>query len=126
MSHHWQKSFDGDRNETRPHNLKVGGRILRKHITLSDEYIERRFKKEKLPVISFFTTQAAAERIIHKVLRNHASKIDTYLKNTKDGAEIPLDQNISERETVIIEKANRQRKTARYIRVTIIKKNTMG
>ncbi|MBB6457928.1 hypothetical protein HNR55_002532 [Acetobacter lovaniensis] len=37
-----------------------------------------------------------------------------------------LDQNISERETVVIEKANRQRKTVRYICVTIIKKNTMG
>lgn len=37
-----------------------------------------------------------------------------------------LDQNISERETVVIEKANRQSKTARYTRVTIIKKNIMG
>ena len=77
ISHHWQKRFDGDRNESRPHNLKVGGHILRKYIALSDKYIEHRFKKEKLPVISFFTTQAAAERIIHKVLRNQASKIDT-------------------------------------------------
>ena len=37
-----------------------------------------------------------------------------------------LDQNISERETVVIEKANRQRKTAQYIRVTIIKKEHNG
>ncbi|MFH7813084.1 MULTISPECIES: RNase A-like domain-containing protein [Acetobacter] len=121
-----QVCFDGDRNESRPHNLKVGGHILRKHIALSDEYIERRFKKEKLPVFSFFTTQQASERIIHKVLRNNASKLDTWLKNTKEGAEMVLDQNIAERETVVIEKADRLRKTARYIRITIIKKEHNG
>jgi hypothetical protein len=37
-----------------------------------------------------------------------------------------LDQNIAERETVVIEKADRQRKIARYIRITIIKKEHNG
>ncbi|MFT8440554.1 RNase A-like domain-containing protein [Acetobacter fabarum] len=126
ISHHRQKRFDGDRNESLPHNLKVGGHILRKHVALSDEYIERRFTKEKRPVISFFTTQAAAERIIHKVLKNNASKLDTWLKNAKEGAQISLDENISERETVVIEKADRQRKTPLKIEIVIIKKEHNG
>ncbi|WP_415511378.1 RNase A-like domain-containing protein [Acetobacter sp.] len=88
--------------------------------------MERRFTKEKLPVVSFFTTQEASERIIHKVLRNNASKIDTWLRNAKDGAEMVIDQNISEMGTVVIEKADRLRKTARYIRITIIKKEHNG
>uniref|UniRef100_UPI002B1DAE69 RNase A-like domain-containing protein n=1 Tax=Pseudomonas glycinae TaxID=1785145 RepID=UPI002B1DAE69 len=70
--------------------------------------------------------QQAYERIIHKVLRNNASKLDTWLKNTKEGAEMVLDQNIAERETVVIEKADRLRKTARYIPITIIKKEHNG
>lgn len=37
-----------------------------------------------------------------------------------------IDQNISEMGTVVIEKADRLRKTARYIRITIIKKEHNG
>ncbi|WP_369823057.1 RNase A-like domain-containing protein [Acetobacter sp. DsW_54] len=64
--------------------------------------------------------------MIHKTLKNNASNIDAWLKNAKDGAEMLLDQNISERETVVIEKANRQRNTVRYIRITITKKEHNG
>ncbi|WP_257640891.1 hypothetical protein [Acetobacter okinawensis] len=50
--------------------------MLRKYVDPTDAYIERRFIKEKHSIVSFFTSKEAAERAIHKVIRDNASKID--------------------------------------------------
>lgn len=65
LSPHRQKRFDLNHHEAPPHNRKAGGHVLLKHVDPTEEYIERRFTKEE------------AERAIHRVLRDNASKIDT-------------------------------------------------
>ncbi|MFS8367192.1 RNase A-like domain-containing protein [Acetobacter oryzifermentans] len=80
----------------------------------------------KRPVVSFFTSKEDAERAIHKALKDNSSKIDHWRKNAKDGNAIQLDGYTSGRGTVVIESANRQRKTARHIQVTIVKKVVSG
>ncbi|WP_238332837.1 RNase A-like domain-containing protein [Acetobacter sp. DmW_136] len=119
---HRQKRLDLDHHEAPPHNRKAGGHVLLKHVDPTDEYIERRFTKEKQSIVSFFTSKEDAERAIHKALKDNSSKIDHWRKNAKDGNKIFLDGYTSGRGTVVIESANRQRKTARHIQVTIVKK----
>ncbi|GLH28886.1 hypothetical protein WSS15_15360 [Acetobacter pasteurianus] len=68
-----------------------------KHVDPTEEYIEGRFTKEKRPVVSFFTSKEEAERAIHKVLRDNASKIDTWLKNTANGSSVYVDAEISQK-----------------------------
>ncbi|ANA13880.1 RNase A-like domain-containing protein [Acetobacter oryzifermentans] len=119
---HRQKRLDLDHHEAPPHNRKAGGHVLLKHVDPTDEYIERRFVKERQPIVSFFISKEDAERAIHKVLKDNSSKIDHWRKNAKDGNKIQFDGYTSGRGTVVIESANRQRKTARHIQVTIVKK----
>ncbi|MFT8542690.1 hypothetical protein [Acetobacter sp.] len=73
--------------------------------------MERRFTKEKCQSFHFSLCRKSAERIIHQAP-----------KNAEDGVQRLLDQNIFERETVVIGKADRQRKTALKIEIAIIKK----
>ncbi|WP_230975514.1 RNase A-like domain-containing protein [Acetobacter garciniae] len=123
---HRQKRFDLNHHEAPPHNRKAGGHVLLKHVDPTDEYIERRFTKEKQSVVSFFTSKAEAEHAIHKVLRDNSYKIDTWLTNARNGDKVFLEGYTSGRGTVVIESANRQRKAARRIQVTIIKKEHNG
>ena len=67
-----------------------------------------------------------AECVIHKVLNDNASKIDGWFRNARDGNAILLEGHTSGGGTVVIERANRQRKTARRIQVTIVKKEHNG
>lgn len=60
------------------------------------------------------------------MLKDNGPRIDGWLKNARDGDKIFLDGYTSGRGTVVIENANRQRKTARRIRVTIVKKEHNG
>ena len=99
--------------------------MIRKHVNLTDEYIERRFTKEKQPIVSFFTSKEEAEHAIHKVLKDNSPKIAAWLKNAKDGDKTILEGYTSGRGTVVIERASRKHKAARRIQVTIVKKNTM-
>ena len=121
-----QKNFDLTPHETSPHNFKEGGHVLRKHVNPTDEYIERRFTKEKQPIVSFFTSKEEAEHAIHTVLKDNSPKIAAWLKNAKDGDKTILEGYTSGRGTVVIERASRQRKTARRIQVAIVKKEYNG
>ncbi|GAN88485.1 hypothetical protein LU298_14055 [Komagataeibacter intermedius] len=96
-----------------------------KHVDPTEAYIERRFTKDKHLVVSFFTSKEEAERAIHKVLKDNGPRIDGWLKNARDGNAILL-EGYTSGGTVIIERANRQRKTARRIQVTIVKKEHNG
>ncbi|GCD55485.1 RNase A-like domain-containing protein [Acetobacter pasteurianus] len=125
LSPHRQKRLNLNRHEAPPHNRKAGGHVLLKHVDPTEEYIERRFTKEKRPVVSFFTSKEA-ERAIHKVLRDNASKIDTWLKNAANGSSVYVEGYSSRKGAVVIENANRQRKAARRIQVTIVKKEYNG
>lgn len=53
-------------------------------------------------------------------------KIDTWLKNARNRERFSVDGYTSGRGTVVIENANRQRKAARRIEVSIIKKEHNG
>lgn len=100
--------------------------MLRKHVDPTDEYIERRFMKKKHPVVLFFTSKEDAERAIHKVLRDNASKIDEWLTKARTGTKTEVEGYISSSGAVVIKNSDRLRKTARRIRVTIIKKEHNG
>lgn len=97
-----------------------------KHVDPTEEYIERRFTKEKRPVVSFFTSKEEAERAIHKVLRDNSHKIDGWLKNAKNGSSVHAEGYLSGSGAIVIENTNRIRKAAQHIRVTIIKKEHNG
>ncbi|WP_052055173.1 MULTISPECIES: hypothetical protein [Acetobacter] len=56
------------------------------------------------------------------MLKDNGPKIDCWRKNAADGKVTQFDGYTSARGSVIIERANRQRKTARHIQVTIVKK----
>ncbi|MFT9000037.1 MAG: RNase A-like domain-containing protein [Acetobacter syzygii] len=73
-----------------------------------------------------YLSLTVAERAIHKVLKDNSSRIDGWLKNARDGNAILLEGHTSGGGTVVIERANRQRKTAQRIQVTIIKKEHNG
>ncbi|MDE7547600.1 hypothetical protein PY793_06330 [Acetobacter fabarum] len=123
---HRQKRLNLDHHEAPPHNRKAGGHVLRKHVNPTDEYIERRFTKEKQSVVSFFTSKEEAEHAIHKALRDNSHKIDTWLRNARDGERLSIDGYTSGKGGVVIESANRQRKAARRIEVSITKKEHNG
>ncbi|WP_238704120.1 RNase A-like domain-containing protein [Acetobacter sp. DmW_125131] len=80
----------------------------------------------KRPVVSFFTSKEDVERAIHKMLKDNGPRIDRWFKNARDGKTTQFDGYTSERGTVVIENANRQRKAARHIQVTLIKKEHNG
>ncbi|MBO1329388.1 hypothetical protein OQ496_13455 [Acetobacter suratthaniensis] len=65
-------------------------------------------------------------RAIHKVLRDNASKIDEWLTKARIGTKTEVEGYISSSGAVIIKNSDRLRKTARRIRVTIIKKEHNG
>ncbi|MBL7236942.1 MAG: hypothetical protein JJK57_10290 [Komagataeibacter hansenii] len=124
---HRQKRLNLDHHEAPLHDRKKGGgHVLLKHVDPTEAYIDRRFTKDKHPVVSFFTSKEEAERAIHKVLKDNSSRIDGWLKNARDGNAILLEGHTSGGGTVVIERANRQRKTARRIQVTIVKKEHNG
>ena len=100
--------------------------MLRKHVDLTDEYIERRFTKENRPIVSFFISKEEAERAIHKVLRDNASKIDEWLTKARTGTKTDIEGYISGSGAVVIKNSDRLRKNAQRIRVTIIKKEHNG
>ncbi|WP_242401184.1 RNase A-like domain-containing protein [Acetobacter okinawensis] len=126
LSPHRQKWLNLNHHEAPPHNHKAGGHVLRKHVDPTDEYIERRFMKEKHPVVSFFTSKEEAERAINKVLRDNSYKIDGWLKGARNDDKTLLEGYTSGRGTVVIERASRQRKAARRIQVTIVIKEYNG
>lgn len=126
LSPHRQKWLHLNQHEAPLHNLKAGGHVLRKHVSPTDEYIERRFTKEKQPIVSFFTSKEEAERTIHKVLVDNSNKIDNWLKTSRDGASINIESNISGKGTVVINSSNRERKTAQRIVVTLAKQQLNG
>ena len=100
--------------------------MLRKHVDPTDEYIERRFTKENRPIVSFFTSKEEAERAIHKVIRDNTSKIDERLTKARTGTKTEVEGYISSNGAVIIKNSDCLHKTARRIRVTIIKKEHNG
>lgn len=61
-----------------------------KHVDPTEAYIDRRFTKDKHPVVSFFTSKEEAERAIHEVLKDNSSRIDGWLKNARDGMQSSL------------------------------------
>ncbi|WP_415506521.1 RNase A-like domain-containing protein [Acetobacter sp.] len=126
LSPHRQKRLNLNHHEAPPHNRKAGGHVLRKHVDPTDEYIERRFTKENRPIVSFFISKEEAERTIHKVLRDNASKIDEWLTKARTGTKTEIEGYISGSGAVVIKNSDRLRKTARRIRVTIIKKEHNG
>ncbi|WP_231850381.1 RNase A-like domain-containing protein [Komagataeibacter medellinensis] len=126
LSPHRQNRLDLNHHEAPPHNRKAGGHVLLKHVDPTEAYIERRFRKENRPIVSFFTSKEDAERAIHALLRDNSSKVDTWLRDAGNGDRIILDGYFSGRGAVIIESANREHKAARRIEVTIIKKEHNG
>ncbi|GCE89286.1 hypothetical protein MSKU15_0887 [Komagataeibacter diospyri] len=126
LSPHRQNRLDLNLHEAPPHNRKAGGHVLLKHVDPTEAYIERRFTKERHPVISFFTSKEDAERAIHAVLRDNSSKVDTWLRDARDGSSIHVEGHLSGSGAIVVEKADRVRKSARYLRVTITKKEHNG
>ncbi|WP_256889891.1 RNase A-like domain-containing protein [Acidomonas methanolica] len=119
---HRQSSLNLADHEAPPHNRKAGGHVLLKHVSPTEEYIERRFTKGKQFLVSFFTSKHEAERVIHQVLQDNAHLIDRWLETAGPGAEFKVTSNISGRGTVVIQRADRVRQEARRVEVTI--KNT--
>ncbi len=126
LSPHRQKRLDLKHHEAPPHNRKAGGHVLLKHVDPSDEYIERRFTKEKRPVVSFFTSKEEAERAIHRVLKANSHKIDAWLKSAANGSSVDVKGYLVGKGAIVIESANRQRKAAHRLLVTITKKEHNG
>lgn len=126
LSPHRQKRLDLDHHEAPPHNRKAGGHVLLKHVDPTDEYIERRFVKEKRSIVSFFISKEDAERAIHKVLKDNGSKIDHWLKNAANGSSVDVEGYLSGKGAIVIENTNRQRKAAHRLFVTITKKEHNG
>lgn len=112
--------------EAESHNRVVGGYVLRKHVDLTDTYIEQRITKEKRNSVSFFTSKDEAECIIHPVLIDNSDKIDGWLMDAGTGARLDLEGYISGKGAVVIGSANRQRRKARRIRVTIVRREYNG
>lgn len=113
-------------DEASSYNRKAGGYVLQKHVDLTDAYIEWRFAKEGHFVVSFFTSKEEAESAIYKVLIDNSDKIDGWLENAGIGAKMDIEGYISGKGAVVIERANRQRKVARRIRVTIVREEYNG
>ena len=100
--------------------------MLLKHVDPTEAYIERRFRKENRPIVSFFTSKEDAERAIHALLRDNSSKVDTWLRDARDGSSIHVEGHLSGSGAIVVEKADRVRKSARYITVTITEKEHNG
>lgn len=118
---HRQEKLDLNHHEAPSHNRKLGGHVLLKHVNPSDAYIERRFAREKHEFLSHFTSKEAAERAIHKVLREKASDIDRWLKSASVNGTMKVRGTTSGTGTVVISRNTRQQKTANHIEVTIKK-----
>ncbi|MCQ9156936.1 RNase A-like domain-containing protein [Acidomonas methanolica] len=112
--------------EAGSYNRSVGGYVLRKHVDLTDTYIEQRLAKEKRASVSFFTSKKDAERIIHTALIDNSDKIDEWLVSAGTGAKLDMEGYISGKGAFVIESADRQRKSARHIRVTIVREEYNG
>ena len=126
LSPHRQNRLDLNHHEAPAHNRKAGGHVLLKHVDPTEAYIERRFTKERHPVISFFISKEEAERAIHAVLRDHSHKIDAWLMDARDGSSVHVEGHLSGSGAIVVENTDRARKAARHIRVTITKKEHNG
>jgi len=126
LSPHRQNRLDLNHHEAPAHNRKAGGHVLLKHVDPTEAYIERRFTKERHPVISFFISKEEAERAIHAVLRDHSHKIDAWLMDARDGSSVHVEGHLSGSGAIVVENTDRVRKAARYITVTITKKEHNG
>lgn len=119
LAPHREGHLDLDHHEAPPHNRKAGGHVLLKHVNPTEEFIERRFTKERKPTMSFFTSKHEAERAIHQVLQDNARRIDDWLKTAGLGAELKVTSNISGRRTVVIHQTDRAQREARRAEITI-------
>jgi len=119
---HRQNHFDANRHEGPDHNHRVGSHVLRKHVDLTAEVIERRFTEEKQRIVSFFTSKEEAERTIHQVLKDNGHLIDNWLKTSGKDERLVVRSPISGQGTVVIDRADQVRREARRVEVTI--KNT--
>gem|GEM_PF-6645626 len=117
-----QSSLDLARHMGPPHNRSAGGHVLLKHVNPTEKYIERRFTKEKRPVVSFFTSKHEAEQTIHRILQDNARQIHEWLKTAKPDARFDISGHISWQGAVVIHQADRIKREARRAEVTI--KNT--
>jgi hypothetical protein len=90
-----------------------------KHVNPSQAYIDRRFAKEKHAFLSYFTSKEAAERAIHKLLRDNSHDIDEWLKTAKTGEIKRITGTTSGSGTAVISRETRQVKTAKHIEVRI-------
>ncbi|WP_370685910.1 RNase A-like domain-containing protein, partial [Komagataeibacter diospyri] len=57
---------------------------------------------------------------------DNSSKVDTWLRDARDGSSIHVEGHLSGSGAIVVEKADRVRKSARYLRVTITKKEHNG
>ncbi|MCE2575263.1 RNase A-like domain-containing protein [Komagataeibacter sp. FNDCR2] len=104
LSPHRQKWLNLDHHEAPLHDRKKGGgHVLLKHVDPTDEYIERRFTKDKHLVVSFFTSKEEAEHAIHQALRAclknrsdviQAQDVDVRAEGP-DGQDHPKDETLS-------------------------------
>ncbi|MFT8587039.1 RNase A-like domain-containing protein [Acetobacter papayae] len=123
---HRQETLDLHHHEAPPHNRKLGGHVLLKHVNPSQAYIDRRFEKEKHEFLSYFTTKEAAEREIHRAIKANSTHIDSWLANANVGAIMKVKAKISGSEAVVISKNTRQKKHATNIEVRIKKQTLNG
>ncbi|MCH4143301.1 RNase A-like domain-containing protein [Acetobacter peroxydans] len=124
---HREDKLDLNDHEAPLHDRKNGGgHVLLKHVNPSQAYIDRRFAKEKHAFLSYFTSKEAAERAIHKLLRDNSHDIDEWLKTAKTGEIKRITGTTSGSGTAVISRETRQVKTAKHIEVRIKKQVHKG
>lgn len=122
-----QDRMDLNDHEAPLHDRKNGGgHVLLKHVNPSQAYIDRRFAREKHAFLSYFTSKEAAERAIHKVLRDNSANIHKWLAKAAVGSKLKLSGKASGDGTVVISRTTREHKTAQKIEVTIKKQELRG
>lgn len=70
--------------------------------------------------------QKRTERAIHRVLKANSHKIDAWLKSAANGSSVDVEGYLAGKGAIVIESANRQRKAAHRLLVTITKKEHNG
>ncbi|WP_249206821.1 RNase A-like domain-containing protein [Gluconobacter cerinus] len=125
-SPHRQSTLNLHDHEAPPHNRKAGGHVLAKHVNPTEEYIERRFDKEKRPVVSFFTSKEAAEHAILHALKANSQEIDSWAQKSTVGDTERFISHISGSDAIVISAHDRKKNIGQILEIDITKKEHKG
>jgi hypothetical protein len=73
------------------HDEKMGGHTLRKHVGRTDEQLRERMEQEHISAASTFNDKEAAEISVAAALKEHAGKIEKWLKTPDHDGKFAFD-----------------------------------